>query len=123
MRITNESEYRAWEVSVNGLTRRSVRADEGTFGVINLLAPRPSGFQHWHEQLTYATMRFDLIDRGGAAITLARTFITFFGAPHRRSHSCSRQTARGSAFYLAPSDAQAHARTRTRASRKALAFR
>lgn len=72
------SEYRAWEVNVNGLTRRSVRAQEGTFGVINLLAPRSEGFfAAWHPLLTWSQMRFDLLYEDGTPATLFRTFVTF----------------------------------------------
>ena len=44
-RITNESEYRAWNVNVNGIKRQTGQVDSsrrGYFGAINLLAPRPA---------------------------------------------------------------------------------
>ena len=40
LRVTNQSEYRAWRTGVNGITRRTQGAVTGYFGSINLLGPR-----------------------------------------------------------------------------------
>ena len=36
LRITNQTEYRAWNIFINGIKRKT----NGAFGVVNLQAPR-----------------------------------------------------------------------------------
>ena len=44
MRVTNESEYRAWRTVHNGIKRTGgAGSNAGYFGVVNLLGPRSSG--------------------------------------------------------------------------------
>ena len=84
LRITNETEYKAWNTNVNGVKRQrgSVNtADEGFFGAINLLAPRPpNSVLHWHADLTFVQLRFEFVRSSSSemAVTIAHTFVTFY---------------------------------------------
>ena len=40
MRITNQSEYRGWNIRLNGIKKNSQGSQSGYFGVVNLLGPR-----------------------------------------------------------------------------------
>ena len=40
LRIVNETEYRAWNIRLNGIKRQMVGSRSGAFGVINLKGPR-----------------------------------------------------------------------------------
>jgi hypothetical protein len=83
LRITNESQYRAWNSRINGVKRTESgfgRVD--TFGVVNLLGPRlPTQrplAKFWSEVFTYAQLRLSFVDGTGLPLTLYRTFLTFF---------------------------------------------
>ena len=71
VRIVNESQYRAWNVNINGIKRRRRDGVAGNFGVINLLGPRDSSQQpagmRWNEKLfCTVTLRVCECDLGRA---------------------------------------------------------
>ena len=92
LRITNESEYRAWNARHNGVKRTGAGANSGSFGVINLLGPRTPlqkpYSSYWNDLFTIVQLRYsfttgpNLLDR---PLWIGRTFITFYdfdtGAP------------------------------------------
>ena len=87
LRITNESEYRAWDASMNGIN--------GAFGVVNLLGPRAPGRpRFWRQSVTFVDLRFTFVDSAsGADIVLPRTYISFFDldtAPTGAARECVR---------------------------------
>ena len=60
MRITNLTEYRAWQTTNNGVKLATGATDSGSFGVINLLAPRepttaPTSM-FWNSALTFVEL-------------------------------------------------------------------
>lgn len=62
MRITNLTEYRAWEPEWNGVKR--VEPDDYSFAVINLLGPRKSDWaKHWNEVMTFTELRIEFLQR------------------------------------------------------------
>ena len=75
LRITNETEYRAWNPNINGIRN----AESGAFGAINLLSPRsPRSPRFWRQDMTYVQLRFEFIEAStAAAVALPRTFFTF----------------------------------------------
>lgn len=78
MRITNESEYNAFNSAQNGKVDR----DDGTFGTINLRTPRASASE-WHNHITWVQLRIEFINAAtGGPIEVGaggfRTFVTFF---------------------------------------------
>jgi hypothetical protein len=73
--VSNGSEYRAWAAANNGLKAES----SGSFGVVNVLAPRDAGVD-----ATYAQLRFAFVNgSSGGALTLGRTRMTFCALPRR----------------------------------------
>ena len=56
LRITNETEYRGWNVRLNGVKRVDDGEKVGFFGVINLLGPRTTlqrpFDKYWSDQFT-----------------------------------------------------------------------
>ena len=84
LRVTNESEYRAWNTEWNGVKRQAQGDIEGYFGVINLLGPRlrtqhPIG-KYWNSYFTYVQLRYDLINDGTVEpLHLGRTFMCAAG--------------------------------------------
>ena len=90
LRITNMSEYRAWNPRHNGVKRQGIGDETGFFGAINLLGPR-SALQRpydkfWTDQFTMVQLKFSFVTSAGASLsplTIGRTFITF----------CTRQSA------------------------------
>ena len=84
LRITNESEYRAWRVRLNGIKRRTVGDITGYFGVINLLGPRALGQSggpdtQWNTEFTYCELRYTFVGRSsGNPIAIDRTYLTFY---------------------------------------------
>ena len=111
LRITNESEYRAWRTGTNGVKRVTAGTNVGSFGTINLLGPRsPSQRPYdkfWHAHLTIVQLRYDFVDGGrkagsggstftcassptiGEPLTLGRTFVTFYDFDGGRSSAAS----------------------------------
>jgi hypothetical protein len=82
IRVTNETEYRAWRVGPNGLKRqRSSPGSEvsGYFLVINLLGPRePTQGFYWNDAFTFVQLRYEFIKADtGSPIEVDRTFLTF----------------------------------------------
>ena len=84
LRITNESEYRAWRVRLNGIKRRTQGDITGYFGVINLLGPRALGQSggpdtQWNTEFTYCELRYTFVGRNsGNPIAIDRTYLTFY---------------------------------------------
>lgn len=97
LRITNESEYRAWWTGHNGIKRVASGTIEGFFGAVNLLGPRSVTQRpfdrFWHASFTIVQLRFSFV-RGGlrldartctpaagagsdALLQIGRTFMTF----------------------------------------------
>ena len=62
LRITNESEYRAWRTGHNGVKHVDGGIDAGFFGVVNLLGPRLATQRPfdmwWSSHLTFVQLRF-----------------------------------------------------------------
>ena len=62
MRITNETEYRAWNPRHNGVKRRQEGMRVGVLGAINLLGPRDAtqrpADKFWNDQLTIVQLRY-----------------------------------------------------------------
>jgi hypothetical protein len=99
LRITNRSEYRAWNAALNGIRSSSVlsggnnstintttpASDKGAFGSVNLLGPRAAGSpRFWRSTMTYVVLRFEFLDADGSTLTLARTHFSFCArAPQR----------------------------------------
>jgi hypothetical protein len=80
MRISNETEYRAWKAAINGIKQTGSDVESsGYFAVINLLAPREaSSGSYWHETLTFVQLRYSFVgSSSGLPILLDRTFLTF----------------------------------------------
>lgn len=78
LRITNESEYRAWRSVRNG-----IKIDgHGAHGVVNLLGPRAVGATHghaWDSTMTFADLRFTFVSAGtGTARVLSRVFMSIY---------------------------------------------
>lgn len=82
LRITNQSEYHAWNPDLNGI-KRSTGGRFGSFGAINLLGPREedqAGYV-WHTGGTFVELLFEVVGRDGSgtrALTLPRTYLTFY---------------------------------------------
>jgi hypothetical protein len=80
LHISNESEYRGWNVNLNGIKRVVSGASSGHFCVVNLLAPRAVGTRrYWHDRLTFADIRYTFVAAAtGAARVVGRTLLTFY---------------------------------------------
>jgi hypothetical protein len=84
LRVTNETEYRAWRVKLNGIKRRNQGDSAGYFGVINLLGPRsprqPGGPDtQWNPEFTFVQLRYSFVGRNsGNPIVIDRTYLTFY---------------------------------------------
>ena len=80
LRITNESEYRAWNVAINGIKRVQRVSTSGYFSVINLLAPRSqSQRRYWHHEQTFVDLRYTFLNAvTQAPSVLDRTMLTFY---------------------------------------------
>ena len=83
LRITNETEYRAWRETINGVKREEEGDSVGYFGVVNLLGPRSPQQRpydrFWHEAFTYAQLAFEFVEGvSNTPLTLPRTFVSFF---------------------------------------------
>ena len=93
LRITNESEYRAWNPNHNGIKRQTEGARTGYFGAINLLGPRLSAQRpfekYWNEHFTFVQLRYEFLDgASGQPLIIGRTFITFC-APSPTPYACA----------------------------------
>jgi hypothetical protein len=82
IRVTNETEYRAWRVGPNGLKRQwsSPGAEvSGYFLAINLLGPRePTQSCYWNDAFTFVQLRYEFIKADtGSPIEVDSTFLTF----------------------------------------------
>lgn len=70
VRITNQTEYEGWAYGLNGIQSKE---GGGTFGVVNLLAPR-GGVQR-----TWTQMKYEFVNsQTGEPTTIPRTFLTFY---------------------------------------------
>ena len=83
LRVTNESEYRAWNYRLTGIKRRSgIEQKVGHFGVVNLLGPRAVGQPggpdtQWDQEFTLVELRYTFVNgASGEPIQLERTFMT-----------------------------------------------
>ena len=65
LRITNETEYRAWNPRHNGVKRQSDGVREGHFGAINLLGPRSTAqlptYKFWNDQFSIVQLRYSFM--------------------------------------------------------------
>ena len=62
LRITNETEYRAWNPRLNGINRRG-GSPTASFGIVNLLGPRAVGTaRSWDPALTFVQLRYEFLD-------------------------------------------------------------
>lgn len=74
MRVTNETEYRAWNPRHNGVKRQAAGANFGFFGAINLLGPRdPNRIQTatpanklWFATFTAVQLKFEFLAEASA---------------------------------------------------------
>jgi hypothetical protein len=77
LRITNTTEYRAWNPATNGLKEAD---SSGAFVMINLLAPRHEGmYGHWHASTTAVELKLEFVS--GATqqpLALGRTYLTVY---------------------------------------------
>ena len=106
LRITNETEYRAWRTGNNGVKRVGIGTNVGFFGAINLLGPRlPAQRPYdkfWNAHFTIVQLRYAFVSggarinasscsrgSGGAPLTIGRTFMTFFDFDTGKSYSQS----------------------------------
>ena len=85
LRIVNETEYRGYNLALNGITV----SDSGALGRVNLLGPRrpawPS-FVSWDESFTYTQLRYTFISgKTGAPIMLDRTIVTLYDLDSKRN--------------------------------------
>jgi len=95
MRITNASEYYAWNTVWNGIKRDPSSGQHGSFAVVNLLGPRdPSqSGRIWNSNMTFVELDVAFLGRSQAwdpngdinaqlsattPITLNRTFMAFY---------------------------------------------
>jgi hypothetical protein len=81
MRVTNTSEYRAWNIKLNGIKSQTQGEKTGYFGVVNLLGPRSTNQRggQWKTEFTHVELKFELLGRWTRTpITLDRTFMTFY---------------------------------------------
>ena len=91
LRITNESEYRAWNTYHNGIKRQcadscnvDVRCGDraGYFGAINLLAPRHRTYVRvWNEHFTFVQLKYEFLRSDGQPLNIGRTYMTFCTLP------------------------------------------
>lgn len=60
LRITNDTEYRAWNQRINGVRRVARGTQAGYYGVVNLLAPRSRHQRSklWSEQFTMVQLNY-----------------------------------------------------------------
>lgn len=80
LRVTNESEYRAWITEWNGIKREEENDRVGYFGVVNLLGPRRSTqrplTKFWNEHFSYVQLRYSFLNGATSLpLTLGRTFL------------------------------------------------
>jgi hypothetical protein len=80
LRITNETEYRAFNVNGNGIKFEEGSTTIGLFGTINLLGPRlATQPKHWDTTQTTVQLRYALVDAWtGEPLVVPRTFFTFY---------------------------------------------
>ena len=80
LRITNESEYRAWSVYLNGVKRVQRDSVSGYFCVVNLLAPRASNQRrHWNAWVTQVDLRYTFISASAQTpVVIERVLLTFY---------------------------------------------
>ena len=75
LRITNETEYRAWNTKINGV-KVTGPSLSGYFGVINLMAPRSPHLQGpkyvWHTSFTFVQLKFEFRSGGDGSHDHAR---------------------------------------------------
>ena len=95
LRITNMTEYRAWNPRHNGVKRQGIGDETGFFGAINLLGPRDSRQRpftsFWSDQFTMVQLKFDFVSGPRnelSPLTIGRTFITFC-APSPTPSACA----------------------------------
>ena len=82
LRITNLTEYRAYEPFRNGVKAKA----GGAFGVVNLLGPRhwsqqkkwmPHSWQ-WTTDQTVVQLKYEFLNDDDEPVELFRTFVTFY---------------------------------------------
>ena len=90
LRITNETEYRAWRLGHNGIKRERQRelavvgsgSSFGYFAVVNLLGPRSVTQQPasmwWNDAFTFVQLLYEFLDSTEAPLTIGRTFLSFY---------------------------------------------
>lgn len=123
LKITNETEYRAWNPTVNGLASRAGSksqtekfGQDGNFSVVNVLGPRPwcntsdpreaSRCVYWHldglgDKMTYVQLRYTFIGHStGHPVKLHHTYLTFFDLDAGRSRSESSEQYSALAYSL-----------------------
>ena len=81
LRVTNVTEYHAWNANLNGL-RFAADGPYGAFGIINLLGPRSSdqpGYI-WNAHFTFVELRFEFLTRNTrlAPLRLRRTYMSLY---------------------------------------------
>ena len=87
LRISNVTAYDAFKASNNGVKV----ASNGTFGVINLLAPRSA-----EVDATFVQLRFSFLNASnGAPLTLRRTHMTFYDFDQTWRHVRECMQAKG----------------------------
>ena len=72
LRITNESEYRAWNTEWNGIKRVDFGegSESGYYAAVNLLAPRsPGSFAFWRHDVTWSQLRYSFVDAASGQLT------------------------------------------------------
>ena len=80
LRVTNETEYRAWRIRLNGIKRQRTGDSFGYFGVINLLGPRAPGQPggpdtQWDPEFTFVQLRYTFLGRNTRGpIVIDRTY-------------------------------------------------
>ena len=71
LQISNVTAYRAFNTGINGISHKP----NGSFGVINLLAPQASEAS----TVSFVQLRYSFVDGAtGLPLTLSRTHVTFY---------------------------------------------
>ena len=105
LRVTNTTEYRAWNPNLNGIKRRS----GGAFGSINLLGPRHhTQPRFWRAAMTHAVLKFEFLDTTtGQPVNLPLTYLSFFDldtSPGGSDRECLRASHIQN-YFLSPNSA------------------
>ena len=63
LRITNLTEYHAWDTQWNGVKRVDIAGDD-SFAVVNLLGPRQTDWSdYWSDQMTFVELKIEFLTR------------------------------------------------------------